>query len=179
VKPVIDKTYPFNQLPEAMRYLEEGHARGKVVVTVPNNIEPLASSPNRTGSANIPGPVLIALEIIAIPIGVLIMPIIVAFVLNRRFKRRHPEAKGFRWGYYFSIMAFFGGLVFGLFMEAGAAGVIICAVIYGLLAWFFAQRQRWAWITLTVLSFNPIAWIINAIYLWRRWTEDPVATATS
>src|SRR5438105_8398435 len=42
VKPVIDKTYPFNQLPEAMQYLEQGHARGKVVVTVADNIEPLA-----------------------------------------------------------------------------------------------------------------------------------------
>src|SRR6266404_5733164 len=52
VKPVIDRTYPFNQLPEAMRYLEEGHARGKVVVTVPDNIEPLAPSTNRTGSVS-------------------------------------------------------------------------------------------------------------------------------
>src|SRR3979411_2888513 len=39
VKPVIDKTYTLSQLPEAMRYLEEGHVRGKVVVTVPDNIE--------------------------------------------------------------------------------------------------------------------------------------------
>jgi NADPH:quinone reductase-like Zn-dependent oxidoreductase len=32
--PVIDRTYPLNQTPEAIRYLEEGHARGKVVITV-------------------------------------------------------------------------------------------------------------------------------------------------
>jgi NADPH:quinone reductase-like Zn-dependent oxidoreductase len=32
--PVIDRTYPLAQLPEAIRYLEEGHARGKVVITV-------------------------------------------------------------------------------------------------------------------------------------------------
>ena len=31
--PVIDRVYPMQALPEAMRYLEEGHARGKVVVT--------------------------------------------------------------------------------------------------------------------------------------------------
>jgi hypothetical protein len=43
------------------------------------------------------------------------------------------------------------------------------------LAWFFAQRQHWAWIALTVLSFNPIAWIINFFYLRKRWTEDSVA----
>ncbi len=162
-----------------MRYLEEGHARGKVVVTVGDNIEPLAPSTNRTVSASTPSPILIALEILAIPVGVLIVPIIAAFVLNRRFQRRHPEARGFRWGYYFCIMSFVAGLVIGLFLEAGATGVIICGLIYALLAWFFAQRHRWAWIALTILSFNPIAWIINAIYLWKRWSEEPAATATT
>ena len=34
VTPVIDRTYPLSEVPEAIRYLEEGHARGKVVVTV-------------------------------------------------------------------------------------------------------------------------------------------------
>jgi NADPH:quinone reductase-like Zn-dependent oxidoreductase len=32
--PVIDKTYPLCDTPEAFRYLEEEHARGKVVITV-------------------------------------------------------------------------------------------------------------------------------------------------
>ncbi|WP_109487472.1 NAD(P)-dependent alcohol dehydrogenase [Occallatibacter savannae] len=34
VKPVIDRTYSLAEVPDAMRYLEEGHARGKVVVQV-------------------------------------------------------------------------------------------------------------------------------------------------
>jgi NADPH:quinone reductase-like Zn-dependent oxidoreductase len=34
VKPVIDRTYTLSDVPEALRYLEQGHARGKVVVTV-------------------------------------------------------------------------------------------------------------------------------------------------
>ena len=34
VVPVIDRTYPLAEVPEAMRYLEEGHARGKVVITL-------------------------------------------------------------------------------------------------------------------------------------------------
>ena len=34
VAPVIDRTYPLAEVPEAMRYLEEGHARGKVVITL-------------------------------------------------------------------------------------------------------------------------------------------------
>jgi NADPH:quinone reductase-like Zn-dependent oxidoreductase len=34
VKPVIDRTYPLSEAPEALSYLGEGHARGKVVITV-------------------------------------------------------------------------------------------------------------------------------------------------
>jgi NADPH:quinone reductase-like Zn-dependent oxidoreductase len=33
--PVIDRTYPLSEVPEAIRYLQEGHARGKVVIRVP------------------------------------------------------------------------------------------------------------------------------------------------
>jgi NADPH:quinone reductase-like Zn-dependent oxidoreductase len=32
--PVIDRTYALSEVPEAIRYLEEGHAQGKVVITV-------------------------------------------------------------------------------------------------------------------------------------------------
>jgi NADPH:quinone reductase-like Zn-dependent oxidoreductase len=37
VTPVIDRTYPLSEVPAAIRYLEEGHARGKVVITVEND----------------------------------------------------------------------------------------------------------------------------------------------
>jgi NADPH:quinone reductase-like Zn-dependent oxidoreductase len=34
VTPVIDRAYPLSEVPKAVRYLDEGHARGKVVITV-------------------------------------------------------------------------------------------------------------------------------------------------
>ena len=37
VVPVIDRTYPLSEVPEAIRYLEAGHAKGKVVITVQQN----------------------------------------------------------------------------------------------------------------------------------------------
>jgi len=35
LKPVIDRTYKLSEVPDAIRYVEEGHARGKVIITVP------------------------------------------------------------------------------------------------------------------------------------------------
>ena len=37
VVPVIDRRYPLSEVPETLRYLGEGHARGKVVITLESN----------------------------------------------------------------------------------------------------------------------------------------------
>jgi NADPH:quinone reductase-like Zn-dependent oxidoreductase len=37
VTPVIDKCYKLSEVPEAIRYLEEGHARGKVIIALEHN----------------------------------------------------------------------------------------------------------------------------------------------
>jgi NADPH:quinone reductase-like Zn-dependent oxidoreductase len=37
VTPVIDRTYPLSEVPAAIRYMQDGHARGKVVI----NVEPV------------------------------------------------------------------------------------------------------------------------------------------
>ncbi|GEM_PF-1009783 len=34
VKPVIDRRHPLSETASAMRYLEEGHAKGKIVITI-------------------------------------------------------------------------------------------------------------------------------------------------
>ncbi len=34
IKPVIDRRYPLSETAEAIRYLEQGHARGKVIITI-------------------------------------------------------------------------------------------------------------------------------------------------
>ncbi|HMG06428.1 MAG TPA: NAD(P)-dependent alcohol dehydrogenase [Chthoniobacterales bacterium] len=178
LKVVIDKSYPLSQLPEAMRYLETGRARGKVVITVGDNTEPSPAAPKLAGSSG-SSPLLVALGLIGVPVAALIVPIIAVFPLNRRFRERNPEKRPYRWGYYFSMMAFIGGLLLGRFLNAGPTAMILCGLIYALLAWFFAQRHHWAWIALTILSFNPIAWIINAIYLRKRWAEEPATTAAA
>ena len=37
IVPVIDRCYPLSEAPDALRYLGEGHAKGKVIITVLDN----------------------------------------------------------------------------------------------------------------------------------------------
>jgi len=39
IVPVIDRRYPLSDVAEALRYLEEGHARGKVVITLERSVD--------------------------------------------------------------------------------------------------------------------------------------------
>ncbi len=34
ITPVVDRTFPLNEVPEAIRYLKDGRARGKIVITI-------------------------------------------------------------------------------------------------------------------------------------------------
>ena len=34
VAPIVDKIYPLAEIPDAMRHLEAGHARGKIAITI-------------------------------------------------------------------------------------------------------------------------------------------------
>ena len=45
VRPVIDRRYPLHEVADAIRYIEEGHARGKVVITVQHNNRTEQSQP--------------------------------------------------------------------------------------------------------------------------------------
>jgi NADPH:quinone reductase-like Zn-dependent oxidoreductase len=55
LRPAIDRRYPFNELPEAIRYLEAGHARGKVVVGDVGDVGSAGPPPSpRTSGVRLP-----------------------------------------------------------------------------------------------------------------------------
>jgi NADPH:quinone reductase-like Zn-dependent oxidoreductase len=174
MRSVIDKRYGLPRVSEAMRYLEEGHVRGKVVVTLENDEVAAAplSEPLAPSAASTVGPVLVVLATLAVMIGV---PVVLAFALHRYFQSRHPGKKPYRWGYYFSVQSFLAGVALGIMFDSGATAMIVMGIVYGALAWFFAQRKHWAWVTLTLFSFNPVVWVVNFIYLRKRWAEDSSA----
>src|SRR5216684_2556353 len=97
VKPVIDRGYSLSEVPEAIRYLEKGHARGKVVITMDQNNKTLPVNANLAASlGDTIGADLIAFGLIGILIGLSIVPIVVALVLNRRFRQRNPWKRPYR-----------------------------------------------------------------------------------
>jgi NADPH:quinone reductase-like Zn-dependent oxidoreductase len=173
VTPVLDRTYTLGQVPEAIRYLEQGRARGKVVITLAQDAE--AAPVGADAAVRPAGPVGRILAFLALLAAALGAPVVIAHALNRRFQQRNPAKRPYRWGYYFSLVSFIAGTALGLMLEAGVAAALCCGALYAALAWFFAQRRRWAWIALTVLSFNPLVWVVNAVYLRKRWAEDPAA----
>lgn len=176
VTPVIDRRYDLGEISEAIRYVERGHARGKVVVMVePRGDAPPAGAAPPAASRTTTGPYAVAATILGVLIGVPVVPLVAALLLDRGIRRRHPARRPFRWGYYFGILSIVGGLALGAVLESGPVAVIACGALYGSLAWLFARRRHAAWIALTILSFNPIVWVVNFFYLRKRWAEDSSA----
>lgn len=170
VTPVIDRRYRLGEVPEALRYLETGRARGKVVITVDPAGE---TAPAAAGAAPVAASgVWTYLFLFAVAAAFVGLPLFLALALNSRFQRRNPGKRPYRWGYFVSVVSLVAGIALGVALEAGPAVLVTCVLVYGVPAWGFAWRRRWAWIALTILTFNPIAWIVNLIYLRRRWGED-------
>jgi GYF domain 2 len=104
-----------------------------------------------------------------------ILGIFGSFILDRKLHVRQPNARPFKWGYFngivaavwlpFSLMAFYGSTTDNEYLASFVLMVI------GILGVLVIKRSRVAFLFLTILSLNPIGWIINGIYLNRRWQE--------
>lgn len=99
-----------------------------------------------------------------------------------RHKKDLPldNRKPFRWGYYCGYISIIMGLV------AAAANIAVyfsappdsthlvlasLASAFATLGYFVVQRKRVAFVVLTIGSVNPVLWLINSIYIRKRWAE--------
>lgn len=123
---------------------------------------------------------IINLSILAVA---LVSGLIGSVVLSARLSKRHPQFKPYAWGYFQGV----GGTVAGslylaklLWFEAApvlTAQPHLIVVFIGLCILIISpcvgivKRYKIGWIIGTVLTLNPVVWIINGIYAYKRWNE--------
>jgi hypothetical protein len=112
----------------------------------------------------------------------LIAGIAASVVLPRRLSSVHPQFKSYAWGYFRGV----SGVV--------ASAIFLVATLWAwsrlptsqshlampYLAYFIVQacahaaivkRYKIGWIVGTALSLNPILWLTDGLYAYRRWHE--------
>jgi drug/metabolite transporter (DMT)-like permease len=117
------------------------------------------------------------LVVLTIAAVVLFAPFTCAYLLNKRLQRDHPDFKSFFWGYYSALAL----LVFQPFLVAGQLhnadisvlrfGVTFCFLITLPFSVLTLMRKKMGFIILTIITLNPIVWIINGFYIKNRWNE--------
>lgn len=114
---------------------------------------------------------------------VIITALVAAIAANRRARREHPERKAFTWGYFQALgimenaaLGILGSLLVASRMPRSLVqGEVGAHFVIGILAFAIGfsmfRRKRGALVAATVISFNPVLWIINGVYLKKRWRE--------
>ncbi len=121
---------------------------------------------------------------VAFVVLVIALAIYGAFHLDKRWRSRHPEYRPFKWGY-FQALWFFPGIPLMVLYYLGSVllgkeefslyfltyiaviGTIGSIAGYTLLK----ERKKWAWVSVVILQFNVITWIVNTYYGSVRWKE--------
>lgn len=127
---------------------------------------------------------------------VLILMLVVPLILWDQAKRADarlraitPASLSFIWGYLYGLAGLcFGGIAsIGLLAEGllptppysparspdptALVYLVLWAIPLTISCYFVLRRKRWAWIVATMLSLNPVIWLINFVYGRRRWRE--------
>jgi hypothetical protein len=104
----------------------------------------------------------------------------VAFKKDASLRKKYPEVKPFAWGYFVGMAGTLAGAALGI-RELLAAPelygrppdfcVVIAWVLFACIHLLMVLRMKWAWVVGIVLHVNPILWMVNGLYLARRWDE--------
>ena len=121
----------------------------------------------------------------------IIISIFLAIKMGDKFDDEHPDLQTYKWGFFqgwaglliaasYSLLFLINPIL--LFNDpklADDVGFRVFMTVFLLLWWIgiaiacysIIKRGRWGWIVATLLSLNPILWIINGIYVKNRWKE--------
>src|SRR5438876_4355686 len=107
-----------------------------------------------------------------------IVSVVIALELESRRKRRGDGVKPFAWGYYNGCLGIALLPVAIIFVRAaiedGRAGIYLIAAwpfVQVVCGYFVLRRRRLAFVVATILSFNPLFWIVNFFYIRNRWDD--------
>lgn len=116
-----------------------------------------------------------------IMLGISIVPAIIISIIHEKKRKKRPEmvnTKPYTWGYYIGWIAMILGgefIAIGLYsLSVGENYAALLLLIGGgvmALGYGVIRRNPIAWIFFIIISFNPVCWIINGIYLKNRWSE--------
>ena len=103
---------------------------------------------------------------------------IIAFEIESRRKRRGIGVRAYTWGYYNGCVgiALMPLAILWLYVaiEGHEAGLFVVAawpIVQTVCGYYVLRRHRGAFVVGTILSFNPILWIVNYFYIRHRWNE--------
>ena len=97
-----------------------------------------------------------------------VIALVSALITNGRWQKASGFKHNYRWGLFLGRDAM---LIAGLLVYHGIARNplwLILAAVYGPIGFLASERRKWAFITLTVLTFNPIAWGVAFPYVRKR-----------
>lgn len=97
-------------------------------------------------------------------------------------KKKEPNLKPYTWGYFVGWSGVLTGGALALVFAYGvtqsrrdvAAAYMffsLWAALAAIFSYLIVRRSKLGWIVGTLLSLNILFWIINAVYVTRRWSE--------
>ncbi len=98
--------------------------------------------------------------------------------MDQNIKKVNEEEVGFGW---WNTWAWIGLVIGNLYILGSANGnselisfAIVIILINTILMVMILRYNKYAFLIATILSINPLLWIINGIYLKNRWANKKV-----
>lgn len=103
--------------------------------------------------------------------------IFMSFGMDKKLKKRLPHTRPYKWGFFVGCICVASGVVLFsacLFFPIEpwqTAFVMGCCCVFTVTGHSIIKRKKWAWVVGTILTMNPIGWMINGAYAAKRWRE--------